>query len=391
MRIALFSLITATFLCAAGTGQDAKKKDEKPPDKSGTTKEISEVAGKTLDEWIELIHTTDPSKREQAMRTILAFGPEKAQQAVPAIIAELKKHNKSGVRVDLSVRISGAVALGTILGAVKEPDKEPNVTRIKDAVGLLKRLCDDPQVIARTRAAQSLAMLARLGAPACEAKNEIIHVAKDLDTWEARHAGLETLRLFTLVEKGPPTPIVLQVYYNALKDKSMLVRIAAVKALVQFPIAPGGQAMLLSKLKESASKDKEPAVKIWAHLAIMTVNQNAATADLISIAKLIEDTDPNVRLQAAQALGMIGPKAQQTAGYLQAALYDSEPTIVVAAIIALVRMDAKTAIPALRKLAADKTTNETVKQAASRGIDELEGRNKKMDKGKEKEKASADK
>src|SRR5262245_39153732 len=107
MRIALSTLTVFAWLCAAGMAQDAKKKD----DKAQKPAEVTEVAGHDLKHWVGEIASKDPSKRELAMRMVLGFGPEKAQQAVPAVVAELKKHNKP-VPIDLSVRVSGAVALG---------------------------------------------------------------------------------------------------------------------------------------------------------------------------------------------------------------------------------------------------------------------------------------
>src|SRR5262249_18727423 len=141
-------------------------------------------AGKKLDYWIKEISSKDPSKRENAMRAVVGFGPAKAQQAVPAILAELKKHTAKQP-IDLSVRASAAAALGTILSA-----KDADPKHIKDAVTILRRLCRDEQVVVRIRAVQSLA---RLGPEAASAIPDVIAVAQDQDTWDAREAGLKTL------------------------------------------------------------------------------------------------------------------------------------------------------------------------------------------------------
>ena len=158
MRLAIFTLTVSILLCTASSAQPTKKKDEKPPD-TGSLKEITEVGGKTLSKWIDEISAKDPSKRAMAMRTVLAFGPEKAQQAVPAILKELGKHRPLTAPIDMSVRLDGAMALGTILSSAKEPDAKD----IAEAVRILKIFCHDEQVLVKARAVQALAALARLG------------------------------------------------------------------------------------------------------------------------------------------------------------------------------------------------------------------------------------
>ncbi len=79
MRFAFFTLVALGLVCTAGLAQDAKKKkDEKAAD-SKKMPEVTEVAGKKLDEWIKDISSKDPSRREHAMRMILGFGAKKCR------------------------------------------------------------------------------------------------------------------------------------------------------------------------------------------------------------------------------------------------------------------------------------------------------------------------
>src|SRR5262245_10468866 len=106
-------------------------------------KEIAEIGGRSLYDWIKDINHKDPSKRETAARAVLAFPPERAYEAVPAMLTELRRHNPPTTYVDTSVRVNLAIALGQILGVKK--DAEPKL--VKDAVTLLTRLLRDSQGI----------------------------------------------------------------------------------------------------------------------------------------------------------------------------------------------------------------------------------------------------
>ncbi len=375
MRLAFFALIAVGLVCAAGAGQEAKKKDDKASDsmKDATP---SEVGGKTLDQWIKQISTKDPSKREQAMQMVLAFGAKRAQQAVPTIIAELKKHTPN-TPIDLSVRVSGAEALGTILGSVKDPDPK----QLKDAVKVLQALCKDGQVLVRTRAVQALRVL---GPEAHVALNEVMRVAHDPDTWQARQAGLQTLTVLILMEKTPPSSTVLAVYYKALNDNSMAVRIEAIRCVSQLTLAPDSTAYAtLLRNMELATKDVEPSVQIWAHLGVMTVRHAIGTDHLTAIAKMLEHHDAAIRLQSAQALTLIGKEAKPASGSLIAALRDPDPGVVLGCIVALARMEAANAVPALTKLSEDTKQEEIVKKAAKDAVEHISGK-KRTDTGKEK-------
>ncbi len=375
MRLAMLTLTVFVLLCAASAGQQTKKKDEKPPN-TGTAKEVTEVGGKTLNKWIEEISAKDPSKRAMAMRSVLAFGPEKAQQAVPAILKELGKHKPVTAPIDMSVRLDGAMALGTILSSAKEPDSKD----IAEAVRILKIFMHDEQVLVRARAAQALAALARFGpnAEIHKALNDVIAIAQNLDTWEARQAGLQCLIVLTWQDKEPPPESVRVCFYKGLKDNSMLVRITAAQALAQytqFKVGTPGYIQLVYNL-ENATKDVEPAVRIWSHLALITIQMDAkkpaiGPQHLTAIAKMLAypDFDSSIRLLAAQSLGQIGPLAQPVSGKLIAALSDPDRAVVAACIVTLARMKAMTAVPALERLSEDPEMDAEMQQAARNAIE----------------------
>lgn len=373
MRLATFTLTVSVLLCTASAAQPIKKKDDKPPD-TGSLKETTEVGGKTLNKWIEEISAKDPSKRATAMRMVLAFGPEKSQQAVPAILKELGKHRPLTAPIDMSVRLDGAMALGTILSSAKEPDQKD----IAEAVRILKIFCHDEQVLVKARAVQALAALARLG-PNPEihkALNDVIAIAQNPDTWEARQAGLQCLVVLTVQDKEPPPESVRVAFYKGLKDNSMLVRITAAQSLAQFnqfKVGTPEYVRLVFNL-ENATKDPEPAVQIWAHLALMTIKMDpkkpaVGPQHLTPINKMLEHPDSSIRLLAAQSLGQIGILAQAAAPKLIATLSDADRAIVMACIMALARMEALSAVPALERLSEDPKMDVELQQAARNAIE----------------------
>src|SRR6476661_8072435 len=98
MRLTLFALAAAAVLGLSVVAQETKT-DPKADSKSKSEMkeksslkdappEITEVAGKSLAQWIKEISSKDPSKREAAIRTVLLFGPEQAYQAVPVLLQE---------------------------------------------------------------------------------------------------------------------------------------------------------------------------------------------------------------------------------------------------------------------------------------------------------------
>ncbi len=239
------------------------------------------------------------------------------QDAVPAIITELKKHNKPGP-IDLSVRINGTIALGTILSAVAEPDPK----QVKDAVAILKAFCRDDQVMVRTAAVQALAALSMQAFAATQdAMPDVIRVAGDRDTWQARQAGLTALAAMTFVKQHvdkaaakseefpPPKKENLTAFINGLNDNSMEVRITAVQSLAKFKWAAGTpeQARAIKALEVVAHREiEEPSVQLWAHMAIMTIKEKLEGTHLAAVVKMLNHADPAIKVQAANSLGMIG-------------------------------------------------------------------------------------
>jgi HEAT repeat protein len=236
-------------------------------------------------------------------------------------------------------------------------------------------------VMVKARAVQALEALARLGPNVSveihKALDDVVAIAQNKDTWEARQAGLRCLVVLTWQDKDPPKETVLQSFYNGLKDSSMLVRITAAQSLgqytTQFKVGRPEYVRLLFNL-ENATKDPEPAVQIWSHLAMMTIKLDpkkpaVGPQHLTAIAKMLEHPDPSIRLLAAQALAQIGPLAQPASPKLIPGLSDADRSVILACIVALARMEALSAVPALERLSEDPKMDAELQQAARNAIE----------------------
>jgi HEAT repeat protein len=343
MRLALFTFCSLLTFCAAGFGQagkkDAKKPDEKPKN------EIHDIGGKTLIQWTREFASRDPSKREHAMRMVMMFPAKQAKEAVGPLLKELEKHSATRP-IDLSVRISGCVAIGTILSSIPPPEKddkgkfksedEDDIKHVEAAVKLLRSFCKDSQVIVKTRAVQALKQIAMRYPPlVTPALDDANLVADDVHTWEARQAGLETLTMLAMIKAyqssqkkdkdKPAPPVALPVkvwttYQKRLDDNSQEVRLTALKSLSQFSqppatldkLAPLTKGALLKHIETVAHTDPAPSIRIWGHLTLMTLRHQIDKQQLKPIVDMLEDPEQSlaIRIQAAQALGMIGGQLQ---------------------------------------------------------------------------------
>src|SRR5258708_1660909 len=95
MRNRLSLILVPLFLLAivqalAGQATGDKKGDPKKEKESEKVTEKTEINGKTLKEWIDLIPDKDRFKTEFAIKSIMLYGPELAKKAVPDLIEELK-------------------------------------------------------------------------------------------------------------------------------------------------------------------------------------------------------------------------------------------------------------------------------------------------------------
>jgi HEAT repeat protein len=370
MRISL-ALFVALFLAATGSGQVAGVKKVDPKKVEPAPLDAEKVNGKTIDQYIKEFSSKDTSRREQAIRTIAAFPPDTAIRAIPALLAELKRHAGS-VSVDLSVRTAICVVLAEIFRSSDKID-----TKLKtEAAGIVGRFLQDSQIVMKYRAVQTIGTI---GPEAIKATPLLLAMLRDQSSWEIRQAAALAL---AGIAHDPKTGVdlnVLKALYATLNDSAFQVRLAAIQALAYLgpPSDDGLKRSYIESLKPIAIKDPEPSLQIWARVAIAYAANQFDQEVLGPIAKMMSDPDPAIRVQAVQSMGAIGPKAASvTLKSIIARFEDKDASVKLMAIWAAGQMggDAKImALQPLEKIAADPKEPEQIKKLAKDSIEKLKG------------------
>jgi len=301
MRYWIMSFTLILFAAIHSESQETKKKDDGGKDSKSEHKEPTEYLGKSFDQWREDLNFAkqkDPSKREAAMKAVLMFSLTKAGDAMPDIVADLKRHPK--VNVDLSVRVNGIMALNTYFLHGANAKKKPDSTLVKDVLDMYKRFLKDPQVIVKERTVQGLKYI---GPEARDLLDDVIPLAKDSSTWELRKEAIPILVLLAAKEKGPGDTkalTALRFVADPKNENSYVVRALAVTGL-----GIVGHDTALVDIKK-ALNDKSKDVRIAAVQA-MVYSKDLA---LIDLKRVIDDKDQvqpkEVRLAAIPTYGAAG-------------------------------------------------------------------------------------
>jgi HEAT repeat protein len=298
------------------------------------------VGGKSLKEWIEEIRSIDPSRRENAIRTVPML--KGAEEAIPALIERVERDN------DSSPRVNAVMALGAI-----DFTKEEDVIHAVKA--LAKRLTEDTQSIIRFQCAL---VLGRFGARARPAMPELIRATKDLGSWEIRKAAVFAVtRVATDVSQtvNPLAVDALTSRMYASVEQSTLVRLEATMSICTIGRVSVDESKRIVTALKAAESDKEKALRIWARVGLC-VHDNALTKkDMATLIGFLKDKDLPARTHAARAIGTIasvgnpGDLIKDTILPLTDMLGDSEEHGQIAAIWALGQIGAA-AQPALKRL-----------------------------------------
>ena len=331
-------------------------------------KEVTEVGGRSFSEWTRDITHKDPSKRESAIRAVMGFGPEKAYQAVPAMLTELRRHTPDA-RIDTSVRVNLAMSLGAILGA--KNDADPKVT--KDAVTLIIRLLRDPQAIVKYRAAQAIAAI---GPPEARAATlDLLPLLRDKENYEVRQAAAFALAALVADPTNRVTapPYIHKELQTLLTDSACQVRQTACQALreIGLPSDLTLRATVLKALDPLAKKDPEPIVQIWANVTIISYTGKIGGDQLETVTRYLQKGDVATRVQAVQALGIVGRLDKEVVPTLIPALADPDLNVVGWTVLVLGRIESARALPALEQVAADKKRPEAIQRAANESIKQI--------------------
>ena len=119
-----------------GSGVEQQKNAPIPNARSYPT----EIGGRTLEEWIRDIDSSDPSVRAHAIQIIVEFGPS-ARKAIPAITRQVKRLN------DLSPQAYAIIALAELV-PMAPPSANPDKWTT-DAINALILELENPESVIR--------------------------------------------------------------------------------------------------------------------------------------------------------------------------------------------------------------------------------------------------
>lgn len=323
MRCARFFAVMALcgWLAFSGPAGGQTKDKDKPKDE-GTP---SEVDGKTFIQWKADIRDKDISVRQHAIRTVVRFGPA-AREAVPSLILALGER-------DASLRGDAAAALGMMAAMEKGIDADDTSKVVTALSNLLGKT--ESQHSVRLQAALAIAQLGPRGKNAigtlCSVDN-----ARDQYSWELRKAVCYALGRIS-VDKNGPDPRAVNALLNSLGDACGPVRLEAILALSAMGVPSQPLADQEKRELEKHLNDPDKTVAIWARVLLYFLDDKLVNEKGLSfiVSFLLKDPDPQVRKTAAQALGILGPKAKAKIPDLITALRDKDLGVVLMVIGAL--------------------------------------------------------
>jgi HEAT repeat protein len=338
-----------------------------------------EIGGKDVAGYVKDFSDPDPAVREQAVRTLPNFGPAARKGTGKALLRlmERERERDPGVRV-------AAYVTAAALGFEDEAD-------IKEAIRLLGLAADEGVSGGPTRL-NAIQTLAAFGPKAEGAVNYVAGRALSDSSYETRRSIAFTLGRIGFNEQTGPSPKALAALTGTLiKDTCAIVRMEAMQSLVLLgppwlPRPPGAPPAKDVKDPKDAPKPDEKAaaahvaavkarlglaggkplehdrqVEIWGRLVLMRFDPKEVNdANLAAIARHISGPDVGAKLQAINALGLLGEAGAKKIDDVVRALADPDPLVVETAVAALVKMGpaARGAIPDLEKLKARGTRKE---------------------------------
>lgn len=362
MRASTVGFIVAMLLLTAQAGaQTPSTKDGSS--KEPTPKKVDKVDGRTLDEWIKLLKSEDPSRRTQAIIAITQF-EEDAARAVPILITIIRSDT------DVSPRVKAV----HVMRFIEINDKDvPEVIR-----ALYGRLVLNPstgqrvesQVVIRFEALMALRRFTSRGRPAITA---LISATRDQSSWELRQVAVSNLWRVAIEDPekdaaGPDPRIVNALLDVVTKQRSYQVQMEALRGLAYLgkPADNATQERLIKDLNlivrgPSAGVERSVSIRtkmIWALAALSRMGENPGTvkAPLNILASYLNSKDLELKRQAAAAMSALGPAAKPKLKELMKLLDDPEPLAVIAGAEAILATgDKSTAmIDRLLKLVDDK-------------------------------------
>jgi hypothetical protein len=350
------------------------------PEKEKEPQWPKSVNGRSLGEWLNDFKSPDPTVRDSAVKVIPLFGPD-ARKVAPKEIIKLIDDTDPGIRINAML----------ILGAVGFEDKKDVHAAAKAMAAAVNKTA--PGSMIRLHAARTLA---GIGPEAFDATAAMVGIAND-PSWETRQAVAAALgRLGApLYDDKPPPPGPYKVpalkrpastvamdklVFALLKDPSAAVRMEAMQSMIVLgpphttdPAAyPKLVAPYLAEIDRRLKAEKDHGVKIWLYLVQMMYDGGTIKENTKKIAEYLSGNDDNLKVQALNALAVLGPQAKEVLVEITDCLKMMPVEVPAAAISCILSMGntGRYALDELEKL--QKTTpNKDLKKLAEEAIKAL--------------------
>ncbi|MCE9530784.1 MAG: HEAT repeat domain-containing protein [Planctomycetes bacterium] len=318
-----------------------------------------EILGKNLDFWVRSMRESkDASTRDQAIRIIPLFGPDSRKAASANLLYALTKDP------DINVRLT-AIATVPLIGfdgAELEAGLTALTNMIKPGSGAANHTRYEV-----TQALGNCGPIAKRAIPTL-VTNTII----DPTSWQNRKAAAEALGKLgqpTAAGEGPDIEAVKGLIKCLKTETSHQVRREAINSLMVLgpPTVEAVWRDLRSALEVSA-RDNDRSIVIWSHVVFLRSDFPVKPGDphMAALTKLIHTTEQSHRIEAIQAIGVLGDEGRSRLNELIALAKSDkeEPAIIASALWAMSQMpcEATKILPIIDNF--KRAPNELIKQAA---------------------------
>jgi HEAT repeat protein len=352
----------------------AKKDDAKWP---------KEINGKTVEVVVkEMRSASDPAVREAAIRTLPLFGPKGREFGGSELVEAMTRD------VDWNVKLAAlSVSPTVIFGFATIQD-----ATLAGGVNAIMSMLSSEHMHVRfdaVAAANAFGVYMRT-ATFGKVVTVLTNRAKESTSWQMRRAAAAALGSVGLGiqrsedERDPPDQQTVIALLDILRqDNCSIVRREAVMSLIALgPVSAAQQKKWRADLDSVLSREKDKSVLLWTRTCILENDPNGVKGNeamLDAVAKVLQAPEAAGRVEACQAIGLIGDDAKGKLDDLLA-LIDKpkeEPVVVAAAVAAVSTMksQAKITLPIVDKLKFGHP-NEDVRKVAAEASDILSGRKK---------------
>jgi len=374
----LLGLAALILVLANSSAQDPQKGKDGPNIKGGLPDKEMPKADQpklnwptqfdtlTLDDWIKRLDSKDPSTRNAAVRVIPQFGPA-AKKAIDKLISLMSDPDNS-------------VKIGALLACTTYPYEDPKL--VEKTVIKLNSLLKNNDEAVRFQAALACTRLGQ-AAKSCIPAICSEYVLNCSTSYEVRAAGAIALGQIAYEDQNKKEPDLLfaqavSALAHRLSDPAYAVRLASIEALMitgaPKDITGGAARLLMTTLVDRTRNEKDEVVKMWVRVCSMRFDRNQITTENISgIGINLKTADDHLQLQAAKALGCMGPVAKSQVPALiecmKAAGERKSLYVLVMCMFALAQMgaDAGPALPDIEKYLNHE--NPIVKDQAKKSMD----------------------